>query len=64
MQEILCKQSLESLSMQKVVIFSCRAQLCNNTQNAFHFAVRQPEEFFIYFYNIKNYNLKFTYNDK
>ena len=48
MQEILCKQLVESVCLKKVIVFYYRFQLCNsNDQNSLQFALRQAEEFFI-----------------
>ena len=45
-QEILCKQSLASFWIKKVIISDYRLQLCNNAQNALQFALRHSEESF------------------
>ena len=48
MQEILCKQLVESVCLKKVIVFYYRLQLCNsNGQNFLQFALRQAEEIFI-----------------
>ena len=58
-QEILCKQSAESVWIKKVIIFTYKFQLCNsnplNSLQSLPFALRQPKEFIVdifilYFY--------------
>ena len=47
MLEILCKQSIESILKEESHYTSHRRQLRSNAQNAFQFALRAPEGFFV-----------------